>query len=103
MSLNREKPMTDRNREQQAEDALPQGVARGRSLNTPAEELQLRAGGIGLGGQIGPDPNTRRLQEGQSSSREPEGDLPQGPISGDPRTPVPTTAKDQDIDDQDQG
>jgi hypothetical protein len=103
MSPTREKTMTDRTREQQAEDALPQGVARGRSLNTPSEELQLRAGGVGPGGQIGPDPNTRRLQEGPSLSREPDGDLPQGPISGDPRTPVPTTAKGQDIDDQDQG
>lgn len=94
--------MTDRNREQQAEDALPQGVARGRSLNTPPEEMQLRAGGIGPGGQIGPDPLTRRLQEGPSSSRQPEGDLPQGPLSADPRTPVPTSEKDEEVDDLDQ-
>ncbi|EDX80532.1 MAG: hypothetical protein ACT6RD_00555 [Brevundimonas sp.] len=45
---------------------------------------------------------TQRLQEGPSSSRQPEGDLPQGPLSADPRTPVPTTAKDEDVDDLDQ-
>ena len=28
--------------------------------------------------------------------------LPQGPLSADPRTPVPTTAKDEDVDDLDQ-
>ena len=46
------------NKEQEAEAALPPGVARGRSLNTPSEALQERAGGVGPGGQIGPDPNT---------------------------------------------
>lgn len=76
--------MTDRNREQEAEDALPNGVARGRSLNTPSEELQLRAGGIGPGGQVGPDPDTRRLQEAGAFDRDLDGDLPQGPVSGDP-------------------
>ena len=37
------------NKEQEAEAALPPGVARGRSLNTPSEALQERAGGVGPG------------------------------------------------------
>ena len=69
------------NKEQEAEAALPPGVARGRSLNTPSEALQERAGGVGPGGQIGPDPNTL----------------------ADPRTPVPTTAKDEAVDDLNEG
>ena len=43
------------NKEQEAEAALPPGVARGRSLNTPSEALQERSGGVGPGGQIGPE------------------------------------------------
>lgn len=90
------------NKEQQAEDALPEGAARGRSLNTSSEALRERAGGIGPGGQVGPDPNTDRVLK-TPNDKQPEGDLPQGPISGDPRTPVPTTAKDEAVDDLDQG
>ncbi|MBD3838204.1 MAG: hypothetical protein IE911_16185, partial [Brevundimonas sp.] len=51
------------NKEQEAEAALPPGVARGRSLNTPSEALQERSGGVGPGGQIGPDPNTLAVQK----------------------------------------
>lgn len=49
-----------------AEAALPPGVARGLRLDTTPEEQQLQAGGIGPGGQVGPDPATRRLQEGRT-------------------------------------
>jgi hypothetical protein len=90
------------NKEQEAEAALPPGVARGRWLNTPSEALQERAGGVGPGGQIGPDPNTLAVQKTPHDQR-PEGDLPQGPISGDPSTPVPTTAKDEAVDDLNEG
>lgn len=49
-----------------AEAALPLGVPRGRALDMTAEEQRLVAGGIGPGGQIGPDPETRRMQEDAS-------------------------------------
>lgn len=54
--------------DQEAEDALPPGVAKGLRLDTPPQEQQLQAGGIGPGGQVGPDPSTRRLQEGGTSA-----------------------------------
>lgn len=47
--------------DQEAEAALPPGVAKGRRLDTTPAEQQLAAGGIGPGGQPGPDPATRRL------------------------------------------
>jgi hypothetical protein len=50
--------------DQEAEDALPPGVAKGLRMDTTPREQQLQAGGIGPGGQVGPDPSTRRLQEG---------------------------------------
>lgn len=72
-----------------AEAALPPGVAKGLRLDTTPEEQQLQAGGIGPGGQIGPDPMTRRLQEGKTYARE---DTPghEGPISDSPTTGSPT-------------
>lgn len=93
--------MTGSNTEQQAEDALPEGVARGRSLNTPSEDLRLRAGGVGPTGEPGPDPDAVR-QNGELPAT-PGGDLPQGPLSAEPRTPVPSTAKGETVDDLDQG
>lgn len=59
--------------DQEAEAALPPGVAKGRRLDTTPTEQQLGAGGIGPGGQPGPDPATRRLQEGRTDARDFEG------------------------------
>lgn len=92
-----------KSQEQSAEDALPEGVARGRSLNTPSDELRQRAGGLGPTGEPGPDPRAQEVEHNSAFDHRPDGDLPQGPISGDPRTPVPTTAKDDDVDDLNQG
>lgn len=50
---------------------LPAGVARGHQPGDSAEQDQLTDGGIGPGAEgPGPDPATRRLQEGRSFSRE---------------------------------
>ena len=81
-----------RNAEQTAQGALPGGVAPGRSPGMPAEADQLEAGGVGPGGQVGPDPATRRLQEGKSHSREEDAGH-EGPISGSVGTPSPTRTK----------
>ena len=78
-----------RNTEQTAQGALPDGVAPGRSPGMPAEADQLEAGGVGPGGQVGPDPATRRLQEGKSHAREEDAGH-EGPISGSVGTPSPT-------------
>lgn len=58
--------------DQEAEAALPPGVAKGRRLDTTPTEQQLAAGGVGPGGQPGPDPATRRLQEGRTDARDSE-------------------------------
>lgn len=78
--------------EKAAQDALPEGVAPGRSPGMPAEADQLEAGGVGPGGQVGPDPATRRPQEGKSHSREEDAGH-EGPISGSVGTPSPTRTK----------
>lgn len=91
-----------RTQEQSAEDALPKGVARGRSLNTPSDELRRRAGGLGPTGEPGPDPRTLEVEHNSAFDHRADGSLPQGPVSGDPRTPTPTTAKEEDVDDLDQ-
>ena len=72
-----------------AEAALPPGVAKGLRLDTTPEEQQLQAGGIGPGGQVGPDPATRRLEEGRTYANE---DTPgqEGPISESSVTARPT-------------
>ena len=75
--------------DQEAEAALPPGVAKGRRLDTTPEEQQLQAGGIGPGGQVGPDPTTRRLQEGRTYATD-ETPGHEGPISGSPGTASPT-------------
>ena len=71
--------------DQQAEAALPPGVAKGLRLDTTPQEQQLQAGGIGPGGQVGPDPSTRRLQEGRTYDAEKTPGR-EGPISGSPGT-----------------
>jgi len=81
-----------RDTEQTGQDALPEGVAPGRSPGMPVEADQLEAGGVGPGGQVGPDPETKRLQEGKTHSRE-ENAGHEGPISGSVGTPSPTRAK----------
>lgn len=81
-----------RNAEQTAQGAVPGDVAPGRSPGMPAETDQLEAGGVGPGGQVEPDPATRRLQEGKSHSRE-ENAGHEGPISGSVGTPNPTRTK----------
>ncbi len=49
---------------------LPPGVARGHQPGDSPEQDQLTDGGIGPGAEgPGPDPNTRRLQEGRSFAR----------------------------------
>lgn len=71
-----------------AEAALPPGVAKGLRLNTTPEEQQLQAGGIGPGGQVGPDPATRRLQEGRTDAND-ETPGHEGPISASSATARP--------------
>lgn len=81
-----------RNTDETAQDALPEGVAAGRSPGMPREADQLEAGGVGPGSQTGPDPKTRRLQEGETHSRK-ENAGHEGPISGSVGTPSPTRSK----------
>lgn len=69
--------------DREAEAALPPGVAKGCRLDTTPTEQQLAAGGVGPGGQPGPDPTTRRLQEGRTDARDFEGQS--GP--GEPTAP----------------
>ena len=78
--------------DQEAEAALPPRVAKGLHLGFTPEEQQLQAGGVGPGGQTGPDPNTRRFQEGGTYARE-DGPGYEGPISGSPATASPTRAQ----------
>lgn len=78
--------------DREAEAALPPGVAKGLRLDTTPQEQQLQAGGVGPGGQAGPDPATRRLQEGRTYARE-ETPGHEGPISGSPAAPGPTRAQ----------
>ena len=75
--------------DKEAEDALPPGVARGLRLDTTPQEQQLQAGGIGPGGQVGPDPATRRLQEGRTYVHDDTAGH-EGPISDSPVTASPT-------------
>ena len=70
--------------DQEAEAALPPGVAKGRRLDTTPTEQQLAAGGIGPGGQPGPDRATRRLQEGRTDARDFEGQTGPNEPSGSP-------------------
>lgn len=49
--------------ESEAEAALPPGVARSLHPGGSVEQDQLTSGGVGPGGQIGPQPETRRRQE----------------------------------------
>lgn len=49
----------------------------------------MEAGGVGPGGQVGLDPETKRLQEGETHSRG-ENAGHEGPISGSVGTPSPT-------------
>ena len=72
-----------------AEAARPPGVAKGLRLDTTPEEQQLQAGGIGPGGQVGPDPATRRVQEERTYANE-ETPGQEGPISGSSITARPT-------------
>ncbi len=75
--------------DQEAEAALPPGVAKGLRLDTTPADQQLQAGGIGPGGQVGPDPATRRLQEGRTYATE-ETAGHEGPISDSPGAASPT-------------
>jgi hypothetical protein len=70
--------------DQEAEAALPPGVTKGRRLDTTPTEQQLAAGGVGPGGQPGPDPATRRLQEGRTDARDSEGQTEPNEPSGLP-------------------
>ena len=72
-----------------AEAALPPGVAKGLRLDTTPKEQQLQAGGIGPGGQVGPDPATRRVQEGRTYANE-DTSGHEGPISESSATTRPT-------------
>lgn len=81
-----------RKAEQTGQDVLPEGVAPGRSPGMDVEADQLEAGGMGSGGQVAPDPETKRLQEGKTHSRE-ENAGHEGPISGSVGTPGPTRTK----------
>lgn len=71
--------------DQEGEAALPPGVARGRRLDTTPAEQQLAAGGIGPGGQPGPDPATRRQQEGPPDARGSEGQTGPNEPLGSPK------------------
>lgn len=72
--------------ETEAEKALPPGVARSSTPGEAVERSQLTAGGVGPGGQTGPDPVTRPLQEGRTYAR-PVASGHQEPLSGAPDAP----------------
>lgn len=71
----------------EAEVGLPKTVAPGTGPGRTPEDDRLTSGGIGPGGQVGPQPETRRLQD-----RPPEVNAAshEGPISASPSTPSPT-------------
>ena len=73
--------------DREAEAALPAGAPHGTGPGHTPEGDRLTSGGIGPGGQIGPQPETQRLQD-----RPPEVNAAshEGPISSSPSTPSPT-------------
>lgn len=71
----------------EAEAALPPGVARGTGPGKTPEDDRLTSGGVGPGGQVGPQPETRDLQERPPAVNE---TTHEGPISSSPFTQSPT-------------
>lgn len=69
--------------DKEAEDALPPGVPRSLSPGRDPKHDQLVSGGVGPGGQVGPDPTTRPLQEGKTYAQQEAGDDHVGPLGGD--------------------
>ncbi len=75
--------------DREAEAALPPGVARGTGPGHTPEDDRLTSGGMGPGGQVGPQPETRRLQDRPPEVNEASHE---GPISASPFTPSPSRA-----------
>lgn len=77
-----------------AEAALPPGVPRSLSPGRSPKHDQGVSGGVGPGGQIGPDPITRPLQEGKTYARDAAGEDHVGPLGGDASRPTTTDRSD---------